>query len=66
MGGETWWLGYTETGRDIDLFIACFLSGSVVKKKKNPPAVREMQIQSLSWEDPLEEEMATHSSNLAW
>ena len=27
-------MGYTETGRDIDLFIACFLSGSVVKKKK--------------------------------
>ena len=25
-----------------------------------------MQVQSLSWEDPLEEEMATHSSILAW
>ena len=34
VGGETWWLGYTETGRDIDLFIAGFLCGSVVKKKK--------------------------------
>ena len=28
--------------------------------------MREMQFQSLGWEDPLEEEMATHSSILAW
>ena len=33
---------------------------------KNPPAVQEMQIQSLGWEDPLEEKMAAHSSILAW
>ena len=26
---------------------------------KNPPAVQETQVQSLDWEDPLEEEMAT-------
>ena len=25
-----------------------------------------MQVQSLGWEDPLEKEMATHSSTLAW
>ena len=37
--------------------------GSVVK---NPPAMLETQIPSLGWEDPLEEEMATHSSILAW
>ena len=28
-------------------------------------AVREAQVQSLGWEDPLEKEMATHSSILA-
>ena len=33
---------------------------------KNPPAMQEMQVQSLGQEDPLEEEMATHSSILAW
>ena len=36
---------------------------------KNPPAMqetRETQVQSLGWEDPLEEEMAAHSSALAW
>ena len=27
---------------------------------------QEMQVRSLSWDDPLEEEMATHSSVLAW
>ena len=30
------------------------------------PAMRETQVQSLGWEDPLEKEMATHSSPLAW
>ena len=42
-----------------------FSSGSTVK---NLPAMQEMQeawVESLGWEDPLEEEMATHSSILA-
>ena len=36
---------------------------------KNPPAMQETletQVQSLGWEDPLEEGMASHSSILAW
>ena len=33
---------------------------------KNPPAMQEMRVRSLGLEDPLEEEMATHSSILAW
>ena len=37
--------------------------GSVVK---NVPAVLETQVRSLDQEDPLEEDMATHSSVLAW
>ena len=32
---------------------------------KNQPAMEETQVQSLGWEDPLEKEMATHSSILA-
>ena len=40
-----------------------FPAGSAVK---NPPAVQETQVQSLGWEDPLEKEMATRSSILAW
>ena len=34
------------------------LSGSAIK---NPPAMQQMQVQSLDHEDPLEKEMATHS-----
>ena len=30
------------------------------------PTVRETQVHSLGWEDPLEKEMAIHSSILAW
>ena len=37
--------------------------GSVLK---NLPAIQEIQIRSLGREDPLEKEMATHSSILAW
>ena len=33
---------------------------------KHLPAMQETQVQSLGWEDPLEKEMATHSSTLAW
>ena len=33
---------------------------------KNLPVVQETQDQSLGWEDPLQKEMATHSSILAW
>ena len=33
---------------------------------KNMPAVQEMWVHSLGGEDPLEEEMAAHSSILAW
>ena len=33
---------------------------------KNLPAVQETRVQSLGWEDPLEKETATYSSNLAW
>ena len=33
---------------------------------KNLPAMRETQVQSLGWDDPLEKGMATHSSILAW
>ena len=33
---------------------------------KHLPAMRETQVRSLDWDDPLEKEMATHSSILAW
>ena len=33
---------------------------------ENLPAMQETWVRSLGWEDPLEKEMATHSSILAW
>ena len=38
----------------------------VTQMVKSPPAVQETQVQSVGQEDPLEEEMASHSSILAW
>ena len=38
----------------------------VAQMVKNPPAMWEIWLQSLGWEDPLEEGMATHSSILGW
>ena len=38
----------------------------VAQLVKNPPAVQETWVLSLGWENPLEKEMATHSSILSW
>ena len=38
----------------------------VAQMVKNSPEVQETWVQSLGWEDPLEESMAIHSSILAW
>ena len=38
----------------------------VAQSVKNLPAVQKTRVRSLSWEDPLEKEMATHSSIFAW
>ena len=41
-------------------------ASAVAQRVENPPAMQEIQVQSLCWEDPLEKSMATHSSILAW
>ena len=38
----------------------------VAQRLKHLPVMRETWVRSLGWEDPLEKEMATHSSILAW
>ena len=38
----------------------------IAQSVKNLPAMQETRVQFLGWEDPLEKEMATHSSILAW
>ena len=42
------------------------LTTTTAQRLKRLPAMRETQVQSLGWEDPLEKEMATHSSTHAW
>ena len=48
-------------------YLSHYLWDSLVAQMiKNLPTMRETWVRSLGWEDPLEEEMATHSSILAW
>ena len=42
------------------------MTSLVAQMVKNLPAVQETWVPSLDWEYPLEEDMATHSSILAW
>ena len=48
------------------IFISTLVTSLVAQMVNTPPAVRETLVESLGWEDPLEKEMATHSSVLAW
>ena len=43
-----------------------FGASLVAQMVKYLPAMQETQVQFLGWEDPLEKEMATHSSILTW
>ena len=49
---------------DWAFLVAQSLAGFIAGVK-NPLAMQETQVRSLGWEDPLEKEMATHSSILA-
>ena len=42
------------------------MASLLAQRVKRLPVVRENRVQSLRQEDPLEKEMATHSSSLAW
>ena len=55
----------TQQKKKQRLFKGGFPGGTVIKNLL-PKAGEQETVQSLGWEDPLEEEMATHSSILAW
>ena len=55
-----------STGEGIGYPLQYSWASLVAQWVKNPPAMRETWVQSLSWEDPLEKGKATHSSILAW
>ena len=50
----------------IIIIILSYWASLVSQMVKNLPEIPETWAQSLGWEDPLEEEMATHPSILAW
>ena len=59
-------LGKKEMTGTITPLILSVLASLVVQMVKNLPTMQDTRVQFLGREDPLEEEMATHSSILAW
>ena len=60
--------GYGSLGRHFQVFlnIHSIRIPWWLRELKRLPAMREIRVQSLGWEDPLEKELATHSSILVW
>ena len=59
-------LGREDPWRRVRLPTPVFLGCLLAQTEKNLPAMRESWLRYLGWEDPLEEDMATHSSIPAW
>ena len=57
-------ISYLE--RRAQLYLFWVLVTLEAQTVKNLPTMQETQVQSLGWEDPLEKEIATHSSICAW
>ena len=55
-----------SAGEGIDYPLQYCWASLVAQLAKNPPAMREIWVRYLGWEDPLEKGKATHSSILAW
>ena len=56
----------SSTGEGISYLLQYSWASLVAQLVKNPPVTRESWVRSRGWEDPLEKEMAPHSSTLAW
>ena len=57
---------HTHTHTQPHMSLEYLKCGPVAQMVKHLPAMQEIQVQSPGREDPLEKEMATHSSILAW
>jgi len=55
-----------SSGEGIGYPLQYFGASLVAQLIKNPSAIQETWVRSLGWDDPLEKEMAAHSSILAW
>ena len=51
---------------DLSPYMLVIRASLIAQWVKNLPVLQETPVQFLGWEDVLEKEMATHSSNLAW
>ena len=51
---------------ELPSFVIVLWPSLVAQTVKHLPTMQETRVRSLGWEDPLEKEMATHSSILAW
>ena len=60
--GKDWESAYLTSSQ----VILVFWRPQLAQRLKRLPAMWETRVRSLGWEDPLEKEMATHSSILAW
>ena len=61
-----WFKRYSRVSLYIVLDLKLMRASLVAQRLKRLPAMRETWVRSLGQEDPLEKEMATHSSILAW
>ena len=57
---------YGRKEKESDGWLGTFWASLVAQTVKNLPAIQKTWVPSLGQEDPLEKEMATHSSILAW
>ena len=57
---------YVHISACIRIYVQHSWSSLIAQLVKNLPAMQETWVWFLGWEDPLEKEMATHSSILAW
>ena len=55
-----------DVRRVSEVLFPCFRASLVAQMVKHLSAMQETWVRSLGWEDPLEKEMAAHSSTLAW
>ena len=58
--------GFPDDASNKEPAYQCRRASLVAQLVKNVPATQETQVRSLAWEDPLEKEMAAHSSVLPW
>ena len=67
VGYSPWGPKKSDTTEQLHIHITDITGASLVAQLvKNLPAMQETWVRSLGWEDPLEEDMANHSSIRAW